>query len=45
MVCKQVTVAHGAFAVCAAAAYLGSDCDPAAGRYCDAGPCIDGYCR
>ena len=44
-VCKQVTVAHGTFAVCAAAANLGSECDPAAGRYCDAGPCIDGYCR
>ncbi|HEV3192448.1 MAG TPA: hypothetical protein VGY54_18180 [Polyangiaceae bacterium] len=44
-VCKQVTVAHGTFAVCAAATNLGSDCDPAAGRYCDAGPCIDGYCR
>jgi hypothetical protein len=45
MVCKLVTVAQGAFAVCAGAAYLGSDCDPTTGRYCDAGPCIDGYCR
>jgi len=43
--CKQVAVTQGSFGVCAAAADLGTDCDPAAGRYCDAGPCINGYCR
>jgi hypothetical protein len=44
--CKSVTIAKGTFAVCGADANLGSDCDPAVGRYCSAPKaCIDGYCR
>jgi hypothetical protein len=44
-VCKQVTVAAGTYLVCATPTNLGSDCDPAAGRYCAGAVCIDGYCR
>lgn len=44
-ICKQVTVAAGTYLVCAASSSLGSDCDPAAGSYCAAGVCIDGFCR
>jgi hypothetical protein len=43
--CQQVTVGAGTYLVCAAPSTLGSDCDPAAGRSCASGVCIDGYCR
>ncbi len=43
--CKQVSVTAGTYAVCATATNLGSDCDPAAGKYCPTGVCVDGYCR
>jgi hypothetical protein len=44
-VCKEVTVAAGTYLVCGAASGLGSDCDPAAGKACETGVCINGYCR
>ncbi len=44
-VCRQVTVAAGTYLVCGSSDNLGSDCDPAAGRYCSGAVCIDGYCR
>jgi hypothetical protein len=45
--CKSVTIQRVTYAVCAPAANLGADCNPAAGTYCDASSneCIDGYCR
>jgi len=43
--CKEVTVTAGTFLVCAVAATLGGDCDPAVGRYCSGAVCVDGYCR
>jgi hypothetical protein len=43
--CKLVTVTEGTYVVCATASNLGSDCDPAVGKYCSSGVCIDGYCR
>jgi len=43
-VCKDVTTETGTYAVCAAAGTLGSDCDPAQGRYCATGVCINGSC-
>jgi hypothetical protein len=43
--CKQVVVTEGTYIVCATATNLGSDCDPAVGKYCPGGVCIDGYCR
>jgi|CZKU01.1.fsa_nt_gi hypothetical protein len=43
--CKAVTIAKGTFAVCGANANLGSDCDPAVGRYCvSPKACVNGYC-
>jgi hypothetical protein len=42
--CKNVTIETGTYAVCAAAETLGSDCDPAQGRYCATGVCINGSC-
>jgi hypothetical protein len=44
-ICKAVTVTAGTYLVCAPAVSLGSDCDPAAGKACPAGICIDGYCK
>jgi hypothetical protein len=43
--CKEVTVGEGTYTVCAARATLGSECDPATGKYCSGGVCIDGYCK
>jgi Cys-rich repeat protein len=43
--CKPVTVTAGTYDVCATASNLGSDCDPAAGKYCSGGVCVDGFCR
>jgi hypothetical protein len=43
--CKQVTIAAGTYAVCGASTDLGSECDPAANKYCSSGVCIDGYCK
>jgi hypothetical protein len=43
--CKPVTVTAGTYLVCATSSNLGSDCDPAAGRYCPGAVCIDGYCK
>jgi hypothetical protein len=43
--CKAVTVAAGTYDVCGTPSSLGSDCDPAVGRYCTGAVCIDGYCR
>jgi hypothetical protein len=44
-ICKNVTIETGTYGVCASAANLGSDCDPAQGKYCTSGVCIDGYCK
>ena len=43
--CKPVSVTAGTYLVCAAPSTLGSDCDPAAGKYCAGTVCVDGYCR
>jgi hypothetical protein len=45
LVCKNVTIETGTYGVCAGASSLGSDCDPAQGKYCTTGVCIDGYCK
>jgi hypothetical protein len=44
-VCKNVTIETGTYGVCGSATALGSDCDPAQGKYCAKGICIDGYCK
>jgi hypothetical protein len=45
-VCKMVTTETGTYAICGLPQQLGSECDPAQGRYCSAGEvCVDGYCR
>jgi hypothetical protein len=43
--CKDVTIETGVYAVCAAAGTLGSDCDPAQGKACASGVCINGSCQ
>ncbi len=44
--CKNVTIETGTYAVCGTSSTLGSDCDPAQGRYCSGGKvCVDGYCQ
>jgi hypothetical protein len=43
--CKDVTIETGTYAVCAPSGMLGSDCDPAQGKGCSSGVCIDGSCR
>jgi hypothetical protein len=43
--CKNVTIETGTYGVCAAAGTLGSDCDPAQGKYCSGSTvCINGSC-
>jgi hypothetical protein len=54
--CKSVTIPKGTFFVCGTATTLGSECNPAVGKYCAPTPaacvgctpiprlCIDGYC-
>jgi hypothetical protein len=44
-VCKNVTIETGTYGVCGGATTLGSDCDPAQGKYCANGICVDGYCK
>jgi hypothetical protein len=45
LVCKQVTIETGTYAVCATPTSLGSDCDPALGKACPSGRvCVDGSC-
>jgi hypothetical protein len=44
-ICKAVVITAGTYDVCASSANLGSDCDPAAGKYCLGGVCIDGFCQ
>jgi hypothetical protein len=44
-VCTEVTVTAGTYAVCTTSSNLGSDCDPAIGKACVSGVCIDGYCK
>ena len=44
--CKAVTTASGSYEVCADDGSLGTDCDVAMGRGCEAGEvCVDGSCR
>jgi len=43
--CKDVTIETGIYAVCAASGTLGSDCDPAQGKACATGVCINGSCQ
>ncbi|HEX3343642.1 MAG TPA: hypothetical protein VHS09_03675 [Polyangiaceae bacterium] len=45
MTCKDVTIETGIYAVCASAGTLGSDCDPAQGKACATGVCINGSCQ
>jgi hypothetical protein len=43
--CKSVTIETGTYSVCGTSSTLGSDCDPAQGKYCSGGKvCVDGYC-
>jgi len=45
-VCKSVTTASGAYAVCGSDTNLGSECDPTQGKSCTAPRiCIDGFCK
>jgi hypothetical protein len=45
-VCKNVTIETGTYSVCSGSSNLGSDCDPAQGKYCSGGNvCIDGFCK
>jgi hypothetical protein len=44
-ICKSVAVSGTSYNVCGSSTNLGSDCDPTQGKNCDAGVCIDGYCR
>jgi hypothetical protein len=43
--CKDVTIETGTYGVCAAAGTLGSDCDPAQGKACTSGVCVNGSCE
>jgi hypothetical protein len=43
--CKDVTIETGTYGVCAAPGTLGSDCDPAQGKACASGVCINGSCE
>lgn len=44
--CKSVTIETGTYSVCGTSSTLGSDCDPAQGKYCSGGKvCVDGYCE
>jgi hypothetical protein len=43
--CKNVTIETGTYGVCGTATMLGSDCDPAQGKACASGVCVDGYCK
>jgi hypothetical protein len=43
--CKDVTIETGTYGVCAAPATLGSDCDPAQGKACASGVCVNGTCE
>lgn len=43
--CKEVTVTAGTYLVCAGSTNLGSECDPAVGKSCPTGVCIDGFCK
>jgi hypothetical protein len=43
--CTDVTIETGVYAVCAAAGTLGSQCDPAQGKACATGVCINGSCE
>jgi hypothetical protein len=43
--CKNVTIETGTYGVCAAPGTLGSDCDPAQGKACAGGVCINGTCQ
>lgn len=43
--CKNVAIETGTYAVCAAPGTLGSECDPAQGKYCSGSSvCINGSC-
>jgi hypothetical protein len=44
-VCKNVTIETGTYGICATPTMLGSDCDPAQGKSCATGVCVDGYCK
>jgi hypothetical protein len=45
-VCKSVTTSSGAHNVCGSNNNLGGECDPTAGKNCQAGKiCIDGFCK
>jgi len=45
-ICKSVTIETGTYSVCGTSSTLGSDCDPAQGKYCSGGKvCVDGYCE
>jgi hypothetical protein len=44
--CKSVTIETGTYSVCGTSTTLGSDCDPAQGKYCSGGKvCVDGFCE
>jgi hypothetical protein len=43
--CKNVTIETGTYGVCGAAGTLGSDCDPAQGKTCATGVCVNGACE
>jgi hypothetical protein len=45
VLCKNVTIETGTYGVCADSTNLGSDCDPAQGKACATGVCVDGYCK
>jgi hypothetical protein len=43
--CKSVESSSKTFYVCGSSTSLGTQCDPAQGKGCDGGICIDGFCR
>ena len=43
--CRQISVTAGTYAACATSSNLGNACDPAIGKYCPTGACVDGYCN
>ncbi len=45
LACTNVSIETGTYAVCAASGTLGSDCDPAQGKACATGVCINGSCQ
>ena len=45
LTCTDVTIETGTYAVCAEPGTLGSGCDPAQGKYCESGVCINGSCH